>query len=70
MENHGESLAVALDNAKALCRMIEWGERNSVIFNASKTQLCEISRLIHKNKNETLSFDSTPLEKESSVFSV
>ena len=52
---------------KDLCRIIEWGERNSVIFNASKTQLCEISRLKNKNKNETISFDSTPLEKESSV---
>jgi len=34
---------------KDLCRITEWGERNSVIFNAFKTQLCEISRL--KNKN-------------------
>ena len=50
-----------------LCRIIEWGERNAVTFNASKTQVCEISRIKHKNNNETISFDSIPLEKESSV---
>ena len=36
---------------KDLCRLIVWGE---------------ISQLKHKNKNETISFDSIPLEKESS----
>ena len=47
--------------------IMKWGERNSVNFNASKTQLCEISRLKHKVIEKEITFALTPLKKNSSV---
>jgi len=54
--------SIVLSMNEDLSRIVQRTERCSVSLNASRTQLCEVSRLTHKNFHKTVNFDSITLK--------